>query len=92
MSIIKGDKVMNKASSFNRIEQRDRTARIVLKVFIYAMLTLWGIIVLFPFYWMILTSIKSYGAYSSEYIPKFFTLSPTFENYVEAFTAVLDNL
>lgn len=51
-------------------------------------LTLWAVIVLFPFYWMILTSVKSYSAYSSEYIPKFFTLSPTLQNYVEAFTAV----
>ena len=37
---------------------------------------------------MILTSIKSYGAYSSEYIPRFFTLSPTLENYLHAFSAV----
>jgi multiple sugar transport system permease protein len=37
---------------------------------------------------MILTSIKSYGSYNSEYVPKFFTLSPTFENYITAFTAV----
>ena len=44
--------------------------------------------VLFPFYWMILSSVKSYSAYSSEYIPKFFTLSPTLENYLDAFTAV----
>ena len=42
----------------------------------------------FPFYWMLLTSVKSYGAYNSEYIPAFFTLSPTLENYQEAFTAV----
>lgn len=44
--------------------------------------------VLFPFYWMILSSVKSYSAYSSEYIPKFFTLSPTMQNYVSAFTEV----
>lgn len=44
--------------------------------------------VLFPFYWMVLTSLKSYGAYNSEHIPAFFTLSPTLENYVQAFTAV----
>ena len=44
--------------------------------------------VLFPFYWMILTSLKSYGAYHSEYVPKFFTLSPTLQNYADAFTAV----
>lgn len=37
---------------------------------------------------MVLSSLKSYSAYNSEYIPKFFTLSPTFENYREAFTAV----
>jgi len=54
----------------------------------YILLSFWAIIVLFPFYWMILTSVKSYGAYSSEYIPKFFTLSPTLENYKSAFTAV----
>lgn len=53
-----------------------------------ALLTLWAIIVLFPFYWMILTSIKSYGAYNSEVTPQFITLSPTLENYAEAFTAV----
>ena len=43
---------------------------------------------LFPFYWMILTSVKSYGAYNSEYIPQLFTLAPTLQNYVDAFTAV----
>lgn len=57
-------------------------------VIIYALLSIWAIIVLFPFYWMILTSIKSYSSYNSEYVPKFIALSPTFENYVTAFTAV----
>lgn len=55
---------------------------------IYVLLSIWALLVLFPFYWMILTSIKSYGSYNSEYVPKFFTLSPTFENYITAFTAV----
>jgi len=54
----------------------------------YFLLGIWALIVLFPFYWMILTSVKSYSSYNSEYIPKFFTLSPTLENYAEAFTAV----
>ena len=57
-------------------------------VIIYALLSIWAIIVLFPFYWMILTSIKSYSSYNSEYVPKFIALSPTVENYVTAFTAV----
>lgn len=55
---------------------------------IYFFLAVWGIVVLFPFYWMILTSFKSYGEYNSEYIPKFFTTSPTFQNYISAFTEV----
>ena len=58
------------------------------KGIVYALLTLWALIVLFPFYWMVLTSVKSYGSYNAEYIPKFFTLSPTLENYIEAFTSV----
>ena len=58
------------------------------KVLIYFFLLLWTLVVLFPFYWMVLTSIKSYGAYNGEHIPAFFTLSPTLENYKAAFTEV----
>ena len=60
----------------------------VLKTLTYIMLTLWGLMVLFPFYWMLLTSVKDYGAYNSERVPKFFTLTPTIDNYVHAFTEV----
>ena len=62
--------------------------KIVTKTITYTLLILWALVVLFPFYWMVLTSFKSYSAYNSEYIPKFFTLSPTLQNYVDAFTAV----
>ena len=55
---------------------------------IYLFLVLWAVIVLFPFYWMILTSVKSFAAYNSEYIPRFWTPNPTMENYVSAFTTV----
>ncbi len=58
------------------------------KCAVYALLILWALIVLFPFYWMVLTSVKGYGAYNAEQIPQFFTLSPTLENYVTAFTEV----
>ena len=68
--------------------KRLRAGDVARKTVTYAFLTIWGIFVLFPFYWMILTSVKSYGSYSSEQIPQFFTLNPTFQNYTEAFTAV----
>ena len=58
------------------------------KVLIYIFLAIWAIMVIFPFYWMVLTSIKSYSSYNGEYVPQFFTLSPTLENYVAAFTQV----
>ena len=58
------------------------------KLITFALLTIWALVVLFPFYWMILTSVKGYSAYNAEFIPKLYTLTPTFENYVEAFTAV----
>ncbi len=60
----------------------------VLTIVTYVFLSFWALIVLFPFYWMVLTSVKDYAAYNAEYIPKFFTLSPTIQNYADAFTTV----
>lgn len=58
------------------------------KTCIHVFLAFWAFVVLFPFYWMVLTSFKSYGSYNSEYIPKLFVSSPTLENYFSAFSEV----
>jgi len=79
---------MAKRLDYEKIERAASRRKIVMNTVIYAFLTVWAIMVLFPFYWMLLSSVKSYGAYNAEYIPQFFTLSPTLENYIEAFTAV----
>lgn len=73
---------------YQNTEKKARVRSTVLKIFIHSMLTAWAIAVLFPFYWMVLTSFKSYGAYNAEWVPKLFTTSPTLENYQSAFTAV----
>ena len=73
---------------YDKIEKKAKSREAVLKAVTYVLLVFWALIVLFPFYWMLLTSVKSYSAYNSEYVPKFFTLSPTMQNYVDAFTAV----
>lgn len=73
---------------YEQIEAAAKRKRRVRTFFIGLLLTLWAILVLFPFYWMLLTSIKSYGSYNSEYIPKLFTLHPTLENYASAFSQV----
>ena len=67
---------------------KKKTLKNVLKSLIYIGLMVWAALVLFPFYWMLLTSVKSYGSYNSEYIPKFYTLNPTISNYIDAFTTV----
>lgn len=79
---------MEKTIDYDQIEKKAKQRESVRKTITYILLVLWAVIVLFPFYWMILTSVKSYSAYNSEYIPQFFTLSPTLQNYAEAFTAV----
>lgn len=79
---------MEKQMDYEKIEKSAKTRRKVSNIVIYALLLLWAVVVLFPFYWMVLTSIKSYGSYNSEYIPSFFTLSPTLQNYIDAFTTV----
>ncbi len=73
---------------FEKMQKRSRRRSGILKTITYIFLSLWAAIVLFPFYWMILTSVKSYSAYNAEHVPTFFTLSPTLQNYVDAFTAV----
>ena len=70
------------------MDQKTKIGRRLLKIAVFTLLVFWALVVLFPFYWMLLTSVKSYGSYNAEYIPKFFTLTPTFENYIQAFSAV----
>lgn len=77
----------NKLKSPN-VKNSDSSRQTALKVITYVFLSFWALVVLFPFYWMVLTSIKSYSAYNSEYIPKLYTLAPTLQNYADAFTAV----
>ena len=79
---------MESQNELTIIEQKARRRKITQNTVIYALLTIWGLCVLFPFYWMVLSSVKSYSEYSSEYVPKFYTAAPTMQNYIDAFTAV----
>ncbi len=79
---------MSENQDFEKIEKRAELKKRIENIVRYAFLIFWAIIVLFPFYWMILTSFKSYSSYNGEYIPKLYVTSPTFQNYVDAFTEV----
>ena len=66
-------------------QKKSKTA---IKIIVYTLLAIWALVVLFPFYWMLLSSVKSYGDYNAESIPQFIALNPTLENYFTAFTSV----
>ena len=73
---------------YEKLERRARLRDRGQKTLVYALLIFWAVLVLFPFYWMLLTSVKSYGSYNSEFISRLYTLTPTLENYLSAFQAV----
>ena len=73
---------------YELIGKNARIRRGVRQGIIYFLLSIWALFVLFPFYWMVMTSFKSYSAYNGEFIPKLITAAPTLENYFEAFSAV----
>ena len=76
------------SNDFDRIQRASRARKTAVRTITYILLTFWAVMVLFPYYWMLLTSIKSYSAYNAEYVPTFFTLTPTLQNYVSAFSEV----
>lgn len=79
---------MENYTDYEKIEKKSAAKKATRVTITYVLLVIWALIVLFPFYWMVLTSVKDYGAYNSEYIPKFITLEPTIQNYIDAFNAV----
>lgn len=85
---LRGGEIMDNTADYRKMEKRVQRKDTFIKAGTYGILLVWAVMVLFPFYWMVLTSLKSYGAYNSEYVPALFTLSPTLENYRDAFTAV----
>ena len=76
---------MEKIKSLLKKAASHLTAGNVGKAFTYIGLALWGLAVLFPFYWMVITSFKSYGAYNAETIPSLIPTYPTMESYFTVF-------
>ena len=79
---------MAKNQDIIKLERTARTKSAIFKTLMYIFLAFWGVVVLFPFYWMVLSSIKSYASYMGERLPRFIATDPTFENYINAFTQV----
>lgn len=79
---------MNTELDYQKIERSAKARRRATNIVLHTLLTLWALIVLFPFYWMVLTAFKEYTSYVNETAPVFFTLKPTLNNFAKAFTEV----
>ena len=65
---------------------RSRAVGIIAKAFCYAFLIFMALVVLFPFYWMINSSLKSLEEYRQS-VPTFWPQKVLWSNYAEAFPA-----
>ena len=79
---------MGVTMDYRQIEKSEKRHRRITHTLVYILLIFWALVVLFPFYWMLLTSVKSYGSYNAERVPAFWPISPTLQNYADAFTTV----
>ena len=62
-----------------------RIVQIAVRVMVYAFLIAMAVVVLFPFYWMIISSLKTLDEYRLSQ-PTFFPQTVMFSNYADAFT------
>ena len=68
-----------------QVNAKQKVVKVVSQVLVYAFLITMAIIIIFPFYWMLISSVKSLAEYK-ETIPTLFPRTILLSNYVEAFT------
>ena len=85
------EKVM-RAQDLQKVITANKVSKILVKVGVYTFLGIMALIVLFPFYWMIISSLKTLQEYRQP-TPTFWPQTMMWSNYVEAFaTANLGQL
>ena len=85
------DKTM-KEQNMGIVTARQRIIKALVMFFLYAFLIVMALIVLFPFYWMIISSLKTLEEYRLS-VPTFWPQKIMLSNYADAFTtASLGNL
>ena len=78
-------KVM-KERDMQKVTAQQKVAQALVKAGVYAFLLIMALIVLFPFYWMLISSVKTLEEYRMS-VPTFWPQKIMLSNYVEAFTA-----
>ena len=73
------------SKDLNTVRASAKAGKILGTIFVYIFLILIALIVLFPFYWMIISSLKTLDEYKLS-VPTLFPETVVFGNYAEAFT------
>ena len=71
--------------NIQKVSTQSRVIAGIVKVFTYVFLVIMAVIVLFPFYWMIISSLKTLEEYRLS-VPTFWPRSIMWSNYSDAFT------
>ncbi len=91
-SVVPNDANTMKERDMAKVTSRQKVAKVLVQIALYLFLGLMALIVLFPFYWMIISSLKDIEEYVLA-VPTMFPKEFHFENYVKAFnTASLGTL
>lgn len=91
-SVVPNDANTMKERDMAKVTSRQKVAKVLVQIALYLFLGLMALIVLFPFYWMIISSLKDIEEYVLA-VPTMFPKEFHFENYVKAFnTANLGTL
>ena len=72
--------------NIQQVSVKQKIVKTIVLVGVYAFLGIMALIVLFPFYWMIISSLKTLDEYRMS-VPTFWPQKIMFSNYAEAFTA-----
>ena len=75
-----------------KVSSKQKVGKILVMIALYAFLILMALIIIFPFYWMLISSVKTIDEYKLP-VPTLFPREILFSNYVDAFnTAKLGTL
>lgn len=80
-----GDYIMHE-KDIQKTSLRQKIVFVLVQVFLYLFLLVMAVVVLFPFYWMIISSLKTLDEYRMS-VPTFFPRRLMFSNYLEAFSS-----
>ena len=82
----KKENITMQERNMQQISARQKVVKTLVMIGVYAFLLLMALIVLFPFYWMLISSVKTLEEYRMS-VPTFWPRQIMLSNYVEAFTA-----